>query len=210
MVFPFSFLSRPIARVLGGGSAYGLYRSFDNGVNWGLLGFENQFVGSIEINELGYIYACVYSHGAKFQRSLDGGLTWEVLYQALGGNMIKSFPGGVVFACIGTNTCAKLIRSVDYGATWEEVFAFFPTEYPYAIVIKSADTIYVGTTRWTGGGGGVYRSMDGGDTWENIGLIDHYVSSLALNASGDLFAGTRGHYSLYQGGVYVLPEGETE
>ena len=34
----------------------GLYKSTDNGVSWELLGFENDGVGLIEINELGYIY----------------------------------------------------------------------------------------------------------------------------------------------------------
>ena len=76
-------------------------------------------------------------------------------------------------------------------------------------VIQNIDTIFIGTINWTGGGG-VYRSVDGGDSWEHIGLTDHYVSSLAMNSSGNLFAGTRGHYSLYVGGVYVLHEGQTE
>ncbi|MCD4697006.1 MAG: T9SS type A sorting domain-containing protein [Bacteroidales bacterium] len=189
----------------------GLYKSTDNGTSWDLLGFENEGVGLIEINKLGYIY--VYGGGVAnaISSSIDNGLTWEVVYESLqGGSSMNSFLGGLVFASGGTGTYVNVIRSVDYGVTWEEVLIFpSNTEYPYDFVIQNIDTIYIGTTNWTGGGG-VYRSADGGDNWEHIGLTDHYVSSLAMNSSGDLFAGTRGHYSLYEGGVYVLPEGQTE
>ncbi|MDP2424488.1 MAG: T9SS type A sorting domain-containing protein [Bacteroidales bacterium] len=188
----------------------GLYKSTDNGVSWVLLGFENEGISKIEINELGYIY--VYGGPANtIYRSIDNGLTWDALYESIqGGSSMNSFPGGLLFASGGTGTYVNVIRSVDYGITWEEVLIFpSNTEYPYDIEIQNIDTIYIGTINFTGGGG-VYRSVDGGDSWEHIGLTDHYVSSLAMNSSGDLFAGTRGHYSLYEGGVYVLPKGQTE
>ena len=54
------------------------------------------------------------------------------------------------------------------------------------------DTIYIGTTDWIEGGG-VYQSIDGGDSWSHIGLYDFYVFALALNSNGQLFAGTWGN-----------------
>ncbi len=188
----------------------GLYRTSDNGLSWELLGFENQGIDPIEINELEYIYAYAGLGGNPISRSVDNGLTWEIVHQSMqGGYSMNSFPGGLMFACGGPSNYVNLIRSVDYGDTWEEVFVFSPTEYPHDIEIQNKDTIYMGVIGWTGGGG-VYRSIDGGDTWENIGLKDHYVSSLAMNSAGDLFAGVRGHYSQDKEGVYVLPKGETE
>ena len=189
----------------------GLYKSTDNGVSWELLGLENKGVGLIEINELGYIY--VYGGGVAnaISRSMNNGQTWEVLYESIqGGSSIESHPDGLMFATGGTGNYVNVIRSVNYGDTWEEVLIFpSNTEYPSDFIIQNNDTIYIGTINWTGGGG-VYRSADGGDNWEHIGLTDHYVSSLAMNSSGDLLAGTRGHYSLYEGGVYILPNGQTE
>ncbi len=189
----------------------GLYKSTDNGVSWVLLGFENESVGKIEINELGYIYVYGGTANTIIYRSIDNGLTWDALYESIqGGFAIKSYIGGLIFASAGTGTYESIIRSVDYGVTWEEVLIFpSNTEYPFDIAIQNQDTIYIGTINWTGGGG-VYRSVDGGDTWANIGLTDNYVSSLALNSSGDLFAGTRGNQTTGIGGVFVLPAGQTE
>lgn len=191
----------------------GVYRSTDDGVNWDFLGFENKSIYSLEINELDYIYVGrdkgLSNH--TINRSVDNGLSWEGVYEGFPNVIcIKSYPGGLLFASSGTGTYISVIRSVNYGITWEEVLIFpYNIEGPYDILIQNTDTIYIGTIHWTGGGG-VYRSTDGGDNWEHIGLTDHYVSSLAMNSSGDLFAGTRGHYSLYEGGVYILPKGQSE
>jgi photosystem II stability/assembly factor-like uncharacterized protein len=189
----------------------GLYSSCDNGASWNLIGFDSVSVGLIEINELGYIYVDAGANGNAISRSTDNGLSWELIYQSIqGGYSMASFPGGLMFASGGTGQYVNIIRSKDYGNTWEEVLTFpSNTEYPFGILIQSVDTIYVGTTNWTGGGG-VYRSVDGGNSWEHIGLTDHYVSSLAMNSLGDLFATTRGHFSQYEGGVFLMPKGTDE
>jgi len=193
--------------------AGGVYRSTNEGINWELLGLENKTIYSVTTNELGYIYAGTNMGISNYSiyRSIDNGQSWEGIYGGFANVIcIKSFPGGLMFAQSGTGSYINVIRSIDYGNTWEEVIIFpSNTESPYDIAIQNHDTIYIGTTNWIGGGG-VYRSVDGGDTWEHIGLTDCYVSSLALNSSGDLFAGTRGDYNLYSGGVFMLPHDQTE
>jgi len=115
-----------------------------------------------------------------------------------------------MFASSGTGNYLSVIRSFDYGNTWQEVITFpSNTEFPLDILIQNYDTIYIGTTNYIGGGG-VYRSTDGGGIWEHIGLTDYYVSSLALNSSGDLFAGVRGGNSCPTVGVFKLPHGQSE
>ncbi len=101
-------------------------------------------------------------------------------------------------------------KSDSIGSSWLQVLSLENTEIVNAIIEDiNSGTLYAGTSNFIRGGG-VYRSIDGGDNWEHIGLTDHYVSSLAMNSSGDLFAATRGHYSLYEGGVYILPKGQSE
>ena len=50
--------------------------------------------------------------------------------------------------------------------------------------------MYAGTT-----GAGVFQSGDGGLSWRplNSGLINMYVTSLAIDPAGTLFAGTQGN-----------------
>lgn len=192
-------------------SGGGLYKSSDNGGNWELLGFVNEGVGPIETNELGYIYA--YGGWATtLNRSIDDGLTWDIIYESIqGGNALKSYSGGIIFGTGGPGNYVSTIRSLNYGITWEEVQTFpSNTEYPLDFLIQNTDTIFTGTTNYTGGGGGVYRSTNGGDSWENFGLTDYYITSLAMNSSGDLYAGARGNYSSYESGVFHLPNGQVE
>ncbi len=61
------------------------------------------------------------------------------------------------------------------------------------IAIDSIGTVYVATEE------GVYRTSDGGDSWEaiNTGLESTDVRSLYIGPSGDMYAGTRG-YGLYK------------
>lgn len=85
------------------------------------------------------------------------------------------------------------VITIDYDLDLE-----FPSQYPVnAIAIDSdagdpldSSTVYAGT-----GGGGVYKSEDGGFTWVavNRGLSNQDVLCLILDAAGTtLYAGTRG------------------
>ena len=48
-------------------------------------------------------------------------------------------------------------------------------------------------------GSGVFRSTDNGENWieVNVGITEPYIISLAINASGDIFAGAD-----FGGGVF--------
>jgi hypothetical protein len=70
-----------------------------------------------------------------------------------------------------------------------------------AIIENSDGILFAGVIDFFGGGG-VYHSLDNGDSWQQVGLNNKFISSLAVSSSGVLFTGSRGDYEYGGGGVY--------
>lgn len=184
----------------------GISRSVDNCNTWGFLGFKDLGIYSIHLNENNHVFI---SQTGSVYKSIDNGENWILKYEGLSNvNCITSYPNGILFANSGTGSYHSIIRSLDYGTTWDEVKVFPDNvEAAYDIDLLNEDMIYVCTTDWFDGGG-VYRSMDGGDNWEHIGMYDFHCMSLAINSRGDVFVGTYGGNDIYiLSGVYVLYNG---
>ena len=137
-------------------------------------------------------------------KSTDGGLTWTHSSNGLP----RHFPGGshldvlalaishadplVIYAGV-TNTLAspptgRIYKSTDGGANWfasdvgvagQDVRALFVDPMD-----PDGDTIYAGTGGSSANPGGVYRSTDGGATWNSlsIGLPAYSATALAMPA----------------------------
>lgn len=191
------------------GSGNGIHYSSNWGETWDTLS-SGWAAGAIKINELGSIYT-FGNNEIRRKQSLTS--NWETLYTTITSvNVIQSYNGGIMYSSEGQGSNYFITRSLNYGdsSTWEQVFEFNTTgEFVYDIEIIDPDTIYASTINFFGGGG-VYGSFDGGENWGIVGLDSHFVSSLASNSHGDLFAGTRGHYSLGNGGVFILHKGQGE
>ncbi len=154
----------------------GVYKSSDQGESWteisqGITAPPIQSV-AIDPQDPGRIYAG--TGGGHFYGSQDGGDTWHMGYQQLSPSQIEYDFGAISdlavdpqdghnLYLVGTN----FYTSTDYGQTFEEVDA---VEFPNCMAIASdaAGSIYVGASF----GRGVYKSNDGGETWEqkNEGL----------------------------------------
>jgi hypothetical protein len=89
---------------------------------------------------------------------------------------------GTIFA--GTDGAA--FRSTDNGAHWTAANTALTTTYAFAINVSGKV--------FAGGIGGVCGSTDNGANWTqvNTGLTNIYISSLAVNADGDIYAGSFG------------------
>ena len=84
-----------------------------------------------------------------------------------------------------------VIKSIDGGSSWQPIFDDIPSLSIGAMVMDPSDpeTLYVGTGEANGGGGsvsyggsGVYRTTDGGNSWQHLGLEDsHHIGRIVVN-----------------------------
>jgi photosystem II stability/assembly factor-like uncharacterized protein len=127
--------------------------------------------------------------GDGVYRSLDGGETWEHMGLAesrhIGRILIHPENPDIVYVAAmgslwGPNAERGLYRSRDGGRTWKRVLAI--SDYTGVVEVQmhpeNPELLYAATFQrerrmWSmvGGGdeGGLYRSRDGGDSWERVG-----------------------------------------
>ena len=178
-----------------------------------------------QINHSAYIKAVKQSEidRSKAQSLRDKGL-WEFSGPInIGGRItdVEMHPNDLSTAYLGAAS-GGVFKSTDQGVSWQAVFddALSLSIGDIAIAPSDSDVIYVGTGEANAGGGslaydgvGVYKSTDGGTTWEHMGLeesrnigrmvVDTYDPDvLYVAAMGNLFANSteRGIYKTINGG----------
>jgi hypothetical protein len=126
---------------------------------------------------------------ANVLRSLDGGQSWHYV---LGnprevGNGVWSIvvspirDGTVWAAIIGAIPVSTIVRSRDWGDTWEGFTPFPRAEVPiYALAVDPGN----GSRVWAGLDAGAVVTEDGGPTWE-ASLVADYTTISALVWLGD-------------------------
>lgn len=185
----------------GGGSLVydgdGIYKSGDAGVTWQSKGLPNiGSVGKVLIDPTNEDVILVAAMGPLFRndenrgvyRTEDGGDTWEqvlfvsditgaidmaihptngdILYAAMWERMRR--PEATVFG----GATSGLYRSTDGGDTWNEMTNGLPSaanekgRISIAISQSNPDVLYARYANAAGSIQGVYRSQDGGDTWQ--------------------------------------------
>jgi photosystem II stability/assembly factor-like uncharacterized protein len=194
-----------------------IYKSEDGGITWKTTpaGLGNRAIKSLAISgdNPPVIYANVES---DIYSSHDGAQTWQKVgtntYTCCGfGREIHISPADSKILFI-TEPPGSFTRSLDGGQNWNAVnihglpaniegitqgvsLAFDPSQ---------PNTIYMGSN-----GAGVYKSIDGGDTWSvaNQAMVDNIIKSLAVDPTNTqrVFAGSdRGklYRSLDGGGTW--------
>ncbi|MCK4676875.1 MAG: T9SS type A sorting domain-containing protein [Bacteroidales bacterium] len=185
----------------------GVYLSQDNGETWEYKGLFGNTIYSIATDSLNNIFA---GASGVLYKSTDYGDNWYSVISGLDNIFsIECLDNGLMF--VGSGYDVGIIRSIDYGETWDTVF-MVPgwEEYIFDIEAGPDNEVYAATTAWMGNGGGVYRSVDEGETWEHIGLLYSYVMDLALDSNGKLYAAVYGHHYTFIGGCYVYDEENSE
>lgn len=122
-------------------------------------------------------------------KSANGGDAWELLRSYKSGyvGLIAVDPENpqVVFTA-----CATVHRTLDGGATWQELRTPSGTTYQLAFDPADSRTIYVGTHPSR-----VYRSTDRGETWTRVGEQlpdDLQVTALAVGTLGEVLVAMGG------------------
>lgn len=176
-----SLVVHPNGQIFAGTFGFGVKRSSNAGITWSEVnsGLTNTRIYSLSINAEGDIFAGTSdgvfrstNHGDEWVHTALSNIHVEALAIDTKDQIFAGTPNGVY-------------RSSENGESWSRlglsnvsvtVIAFTPN-----------GDLFVGTS-----GGGIYRSNDGGETWveSNEGILNRFVWSFAVNAEGDIYAGT--------------------
>jgi len=119
-------------------------------------------------------------------RSLDGGDTWQRLLEERGNELLGLHASGDrVYALLASD---ELLSSDDRGVTW--------VRHPLRFAVTGAGLWSAGrmvyaldVAKGPDDGGEVWRSLDGGSTWECMGGFGPGARTLVATAQGDIVAG---------------------
>ena len=117
---------------------------------------------------------------AQFPASLYSNLQWRCIGPFRGGRTVAAagVPGKPNLFYIGVNN-GGVWKTTDAGRTWSPIFDGQPTGSIGALAVapSNPDIIYVGSGEGLrrpdlSTGDGIYKSTDGGSTWQHLGLRD--------------------------------------
>lgn len=204
-------------RYLMGTTGGGVWQTDDAGTTWTNVsdGFFGGSIGAVDVadSDPNVIYvgtgsACIRgntSAGRGMYKSVDGGKTWTFIGLEQAGQIgrIQVHPRNpelVYVAALGhafgKNRERGVFRSTDGGATWQQVLFLDDSTGAVDLALnpRNPRVLYAGMWRaerkpWTlisgGPDGGVYKSTDGGDTWNKLagGLPAGMVGKVGVTVS---------------------------
>lgn len=173
------------------GSPSGIHVSEDSAASWQWrnAGLDWLQARCVAIAPGGSLFAGTDDAGVF--RSTDGGASWTSL---------PAFPGRPIVECLaftsdgtlvaGTNSGSGnrpggIFKSVDGGTSWSSINTGLPYPMVYTVTVEPTGTLYCHP--W---GYGVYRSNDGGATWQATPYSTGFIEALAVSSDGTVVAGT--------------------
>ncbi|MFQ6081856.1 MAG: WD40/YVTN/BNR-like repeat-containing protein [Candidatus Aminicenantia bacterium] len=160
-------------------------------------------------------------HFALKNNSLFKNLKWRsVGPQVQGGRIVDlAIPKGNHFIIYAATASGGLWKTENNGTTWEPIFdnESSITIGDIAVADSDLNIIWVGTgennsSRSSYSGTGVFKSTDGGKTWQNMGLTDtHHIGRIVIHPENPdiVYVAAIGH--LYtdneERGVFKTPDG---
>ncbi len=190
----------------------GLFRSDDGGQIWHNI-LLNDYP-ACQVNDVKWdnkdkrIYACMEYDGIYYQTPSEGN-TWTALNDGLPVNRVNKLAidtiSQIKYAGCGSG---EGIYRLDMGTTtWEHIdngILFGDNETITAFLLGSGDSLYMGTSN-NYDRIGLFVSPDHGENWVafNAGLpAKSYITSLAQDQNGTLYAGLTNYYNINNTGIY--------
>lgn len=204
-----------------GATGGGVWKTTDGGINWESISDGSVFgtgsVGAIGLSDSdpNTIYVGMgespirgnVSHGDGVYKSTDGGKTWKHVgledTRQIGRVRVHPKNPDIVYVAaighiFGPNDQRGVFRSKDGGKTWEKILSRGNKAGAIDLILDPTNpsTMYAGFWEvyrkpWTlesgGPGGGVFKSIDGGDTWSeltrNPGMPKGMVGKIGITVS---------------------------
>lgn len=196
-----------------------LFKSTDHGQTWNVV-FEFGYLTarSVIINNSGDIYtlAAWNEDSVTLFKSSDNGSKWEsmtVPIDLISTNYRIYFQDeGTLYITQHSGLDTKVLRSYNDGLNWDTLFwrtgGSYTSEAIEGFAIGGEGVYYVGISGFFEGQGGVFRTLDDGETWELFGLGGDMIMDIELNSAGDLFIASMG--GAHAGGLYVVYANENQ
>jgi photosystem II stability/assembly factor-like uncharacterized protein len=188
-----------------GKSGGGIFKSADGGASWAQLPHQpasrRMFFGlAVDPTDSKRLFWGACGSGGGVYRSENGGHSWQQVFPK------ESFIWNLHITTDGTIYCSgqHLWRSTDHGTTWTQVTHFAERRSIVGIEVHPTEpkTMWVSATTWnTKPDGAIYKTTDGGATWQNITGDIPYVKPTLLRfnpATNELWAGGVGLYKTKQ------------
>ncbi|MEI6883470.1 MAG: glycosyl hydrolase [Bacteroidota bacterium] len=219
-----------------GGNGSGLYRSADGGKTWSKVsnGMPEGMLGRVSLAvsnaKPGLVFALIEAKKTGLYSSSDKGLSWKLVTNSESVNDRPFYFSYLAPDPLDTNIIYKpgftLNKSTDGGKTFSgaavEGGNYHSDCHPVYISKKDNNFIYMGTD------GGVYYSMDKGNTWRHmrnlpvsqfyhvsVDMADPYNVYGGLQDNGSWYGPSQGGYGItnsswksvgYGDGFYVYPD----
>ena len=191
-----------------GGKGSGLYRSADGGKTWLKIttGLPSSMLGRVSVSispvRSGIVYALIESEKTGLYRSGDKGITWNLMSQSEAINDRPFYFSFLALDTQDTNIVYKpgfsLFKSTDGGKTFSSAAVeggnYHGDCHPIYIGKKDHSLLYMGTD------GGVYYSMDKGNTWRfmrNLPVSQFYHVSTDMAEPFNVYGGLQDNGSWY-------------
>ena len=171
--------------VIAGIAKQGLWKSADDGATWTAIGKD---AGSDSIvnrpSRILYdpvnpdiFYESGIYNGPGVYKTTDGGKTFQHLGKIGHNDYISvdfSDPKRLTMLAGGHEQSQKLWKSTDGGQNWTNIGLNLPagTKFSSNPLLLENDTYLVNASGWGKGTGGVYRTTDGGATWQSVSTLE--------------------------------------
>lgn len=198
-------------QVLYGYDSTGVRKSTDGGATWKSAnsGLTSAFGAGAYISSLvmdpvdpQVLYVAEGSGGGVF-KSTNGAASWKPVNSGLPDLQITclavdpNHPATVYAATANSG----IFKTTDGGGTWRAVNSGLPDVRIGIIAVAPRDSrvVYAATST----GDGVFRSLDGGESWTGCGLAGLFISSLVVDPQNTLVVYVGTHF----GGVFKTTDG---